>query len=285
MKKLAFLLAAAAAFGAAPFTARLGPVAGSLALIALGIALACAASGGLGALAAAGGSLGAFAAGLLAPSSAALAGAALIGLCFAERTTRVRTRNARLAHAGVALAGGGIAGAVSASFAGSPAGVLAVALVVASVLASLPLLVEADDPLAHALDGAAREVSELVRALLHEGAELRRAADPALLDRKAARQVQTTWASLLRVAEARVRLERAAGRGPGDGERTSPQARVVIETLDRRIAEHVAGLGRALTAADTARAAEVSLDDTALRGVETMGDSFEEVSKAIVDQV
>jgi hypothetical protein len=54
--------------------------------------------------------------------------------------------------------------------------------------------------------------------------------------------------------------------------------------VDQRIGEHVTALTRAYTAIDTARAAEVGLDDAALRGVETVGDSLEEVSKAMVEQ-
>ena len=36
---------------------------------------------------------------------------------------------------------------------------------------------------------------------------------------------------------------------------------------------------------DAARAAEVSIDDAALRGAETMGESLEQVSRAIVEDV
>jgi hypothetical protein len=54
--------------------------------------------------------------------------------------------------------------------------------------------------------------------------------------------------------------------------------------VDERIGEHVKALSRAYTAAGAAQAAEASLDDAALRGVEHAGESLEEVSRAIVDQ-
>jgi hypothetical protein len=53
--------------------------------------------------------------------------------------------------------------------------------------------------------------------------------------------------------------------------------------VDTRIAEHVAALARAYTAVDAARAAELGLDDAALRNAEDIGESLEEVSRAIVD--
>jgi low affinity Fe/Cu permease len=53
--------------------------------------------------------------------------------------------------------------------------------------------------------------------------------------------------------------------------------------VDQRIDEHVAALGKAITAVDTARAAIVGLDDAELRAMDTMGDSLEDVSRAMVE--
>jgi hypothetical protein len=55
--------------------------------------------------------------------------------------------------------------------------------------------------------------------------------------------------------------------------------------VDERIGEHLAALSRAYTAAGAAHAAELSMDDTALRDVESAGESLEQVSRAIVDEV
>jgi hypothetical protein len=79
----------------------------------------------------------------------------------------------------------------------------------------------------------------------------------------------------MRLAEARARLLRAAA---------SPSSTAVVKRVDERIADHVKALARAYTAAGAAKAAEVTLHDAALRGVETAGESLEEVSRAIVDQ-
>jgi hypothetical protein len=280
MKKIAFLLAAALCFGLVPFTPRLGPVAGSVALVALSVLMALAASAAGSALAVAGGALGAFASGILLASSPAAAGAALAGFAFAERSLRVRTQSARLLHVGAAVMGGAAAGQLTMSFAAAATPVRAVAMTVAAVLLALPLLVDADDPLAHALDGAAREIEGPAAASLREAAELRRTVDEELLDAKTARHARGTWASLLRLAEARLRLARS----PMAKKESSP-AEAVLKRVDERIAEHVAALSRAYTAAGAAQAAEASLDDAALRGVENAGESLEQVSRAIVDEV
>ena len=277
MKRIAFFVAAACAFGAMPIVGRLGVVGGSLAFVALGLVLAMAASGGVQALAISGGATGAFAATLLSPVWAPLAGAALVGFAMAERSMRVRDRRARLAHVGLAIVGGAIAGGISNAFVSSSIAVRVVAAVVGAVVVALPLLVEADDPLAHALDAASEGVGEPSRAALRDGAALRRTADDVVLDRPAMRQVRQTWRSLLRLAEARVRLERR--RTPG----IPAASDAVVAMVDDRIRQHVSALTRAFTAHDAARAANVGLDDSALRNVQNVGESLETLSEAIVE--
>lgn len=290
IRKLALFVAAAAAFGLMPHAGALGPVLGAGLPLLLTMALAVAASaagnmgaqpaaplGGAVALPAAGGALGALVGAMLAPLSPVAGGAALAGLAFAERTSRVRGPRARLAHAGATLLAGAVAGAVAASYAGSALGVRAVSLVVVAVLLGLPLLIDADDPTAHALDGLASCAPDPSRSALREGAELRRASGEIPLDRKTAREVRATWRALVELGEARSRLSRVPA-GP------SAQAQAVAKKLDDRIADHVRALTRALTAVDAARAAEVGLNDSALRSVETVGDSFEHVSRTLVEE-
>jgi hypothetical protein len=275
MRKIAFLVAAAACFGLGPFAPRLGPVAGSVALVGLAVCLSLAASGFATSLAVAGGALGAFASGLLGTASPALGGAVLAALCFGERSLRVRGGAARMMHLGAALGAGAMAGSLATAFALSPLPVRAVAITVATVVLALPLLVSADDPVAHALDGLAADLTGSVADALHEAAELRRAAEEDLLDAPTARKVRATWVALVKLAEARGRISRS---------RASQAATAVVKRVDERIAEHVNALSRAYTAAGAAKAAEVTLHDAALRGVETAGESLEEVSRAIVDQ-
>jgi MFS family permease len=296
MKKIAFIVAAASLFALAPIASRFGPVASSVGLVWLGVLLAICASGTAQSMAVASGALGAFGAGILGPVSPAAAGAVLIAAAFAERTTRIRSRTARAVHVLVALVGGGLAGSLSTAFNASSIPVMLVAVVVAAVLAALPLLVEADDPVAHALDAAASEVSEPARSALTQGAELRRQAEEIPLDRAAQDRVKKTWQSLLRLAEARVRLERSRPKtlirigdtapvsaSAGAALAQPSAADAVLGMVDQRLTEHVTVLSKAYTAVDTARAAAVGLDDADLRTVDSMGDSLEDVSRAMVE--
>ena len=300
MKKLAFIVAAASLFALAPIANRFGPVASSVALVWLGVLLAVCASGTAQSIAVASGAFGAFASGILATVSPAAAGAVLVAAAFAERTTRIRSRTARAVHVLVALVGGALAGTLSSSFNASSIPVMGVAILVAAVLSALPLLVDADDPVAHALDQAARAVSEPARAALTSGAELRRNAEEVPLDRATQARVRKTWGSLLRLAEARVRLERsrpkqlvriadAARRlafpAPAALVTTTPPsaADAVLAMVDQRLTEHVTVLAKAYTAVDTARAAAIGLEDADLRTVDSMGDSLEDVSRAMVE--
>jgi len=252
---------------------------GSALLVALGVVLALAASGGVHAAAAASGALGAFASGLLASVSAPIAGATLVTLCFVERTLRVREPRLQVAHLGLAMAGGALGGTVAAAYAGAELSVRLVALVVAGVLSALPLFIEADDARAHALDDLAKRVPEPSRRLLEQGADLCRAVDESLLDRRLRRQVRKSWSKLLQLAQARARLAaRAGGKEAGRGNR---QALAVARLLDQHIARHVAALRRAYTAVDAVQAAEASLDDSALRDVQTQGESLEHVAEAM----
>lgn len=312
MKKLAFVVAAASLFALAPIANRFGPVASSVALVWLGVLLAVSASGSVQSLSVAGGALGAFGSGILAAVSPAAAGAVLVAAAFGERTTRIRSRTARAVHVGMALVGGALAGSLSTAFGAASIPVMAVAILVAAVLSALPLLVEADDPVAHALDEAAAAVAEPSRSVLMQGAELRRSAEEVPLDGATQARVKKTWQSLLRLAEARVRLERSrpktlvrigalvAGPAPAspasspapDAAAPSPStdlvaqpsaADAVLGMVDQRIAEHVTVLSKAYAAVDTARAAAVGLDDADLRTIDSMGDSLEDVSRAMVE--
>ncbi len=299
MKKLAFVVAAASLFAVAPLAERFGSVASSVALVWMAVLLAVCASGTLNAIAVAAGALGALGSGILGSASPGVAGAVLVAAAFAERTLRVRSRNGKALHVGLALVAGGLAGSLAHAFALATMPVFAVSVVVGAVLAALPLLVEADDPVAHALDEAALLVSEPARRSLREGAELRRNAADVPLDRPTQARVRSMWKALLGLADARVRLEKRvpAGRvrvaeavpaSTKDGEappskETKSAADAVLDMLDQRIAEHVTVLGRAFTAVDTAHAAALGLDDGAIAPVAQIGDSLEEVSRAMVE--
>ncbi len=290
MRKIAFLVAAACAFAATPYLKYLGAVPSAVAAVGLGIGLAMAASSGAYAVSIAAGSIGALAAGLLAPVSGPASGAVFLGLVFAERTLRVRGRTSRALHVLLALVGGAIAGGISSAYATASLPVMAVATVVCSVLVALPMLVDADDPIAHALDQAASLVAGRSASLLHEGADLRRSTREIPLETSLHARVEKTWAALLKLADARVKIDRRplptvplslADDTSSDAARSPADA--VLEMVDGRIAEHVKVLARAYTAVNTANAARIGLDDAAVKSVATVGDSLDEVSRTIVE--
>lgn len=310
MKKLAFIVAAASLFALVPLASRFGPIASSLLLVWLGVLLAIFASGTAQSLAIAGGAIGAFGSGVLSSTSPVVAGAVLALCAFGERTTRVRSRTARAVHVLLAVVSGGLAGGLSNAYSTASIPVFVVAAVVAGILVSLPLLVEADDPVAHALAEASTFVSGPSKLALAEGAELRRQAADVPLDRATQARVKTTWQSLLRLAEARVRLERtrppamlrvgelaaapastSAVSDTDGASKTEPStalaapsaADAVLGMIDQRIAEHVSVLAKAYTAVDTVTAARLGVDDAALKNVASIGDSLDDVSRALVE--
>ncbi|MCA9619535.1 MAG: hypothetical protein KC731_10935 [Myxococcales bacterium] len=276
--RIALFVTAAFAFAATSLAGHLGPVLGACLLVAAGIALALAASGTLTAVSAAGGAVGAFASGVLLPVSPVVAGAALVALGYAERSLRVRTTSARALHVALALGTGALAGMVAGHYAAADLSLRAVAVVISAVLVALPQLVEADDPLAYALDGLAEEVGEEPAKAMRAGAELRRTVDESMLDREATRHARATWQSLLRLSQARARLERV-------GVKRRVRRAAVVQRLDERLAEHVTALERMYLAADEASAAEASLNDRALRSVESSGATLETMADALVDEV
>jgi hypothetical protein len=277
MRALTLLFASALAYGLLPFSTRLGTVLGAVIAVGFGVLLALAASFSANAIAVASGAIGAFASGVLSTHAAALAGAVLLGLAFSERTLRVRDRNSRIVHVIVALGAGGLAGHLAMQYAASDVLVRAVVIVIAAVLSAAPLMIPADDPLAHALDDLGGSISGESGQKLSAAAELRRSVDESLLDATGARDARRAWKNLLGLGQARARL--ATAKAPGE------RAQAVIRRVDQRIAEHVDSLTRMYTAADAASAAGLSLDDAALRSVETTLETLDEVSKAMMEEV
>jgi hypothetical protein len=246
MRKLSVLVASALAFGLAPSASTLGLLGGSGALVVLGVLLAIGASEGVSALAVACGALATLAGSVLGTVSPSVGGAVLVGLAYAERTSRVRGPGWRLSHVVATAVAGGAAGSLAASYASATPVVRGVALVVASVLVALPMLIEADDAIAHGLDIAANDVSDPARTLLREGAEIRRESVDSPLDPAAAQLAWKDWRALQRLADARVRLERprrhttlAKEQPSGAEPYRSTTAESPQSLADKRIAERV----------------------------------------------
>jgi len=206
---------------------------------------------------------------LIAPS---LGGAVALLLAYAERTVRVRGMRVRALHLTLAAVAGTAAAALSASYASAPPELLTVAFALVAVLCTVPLLVAADDPRVVALESAASTLGPPLSASLYTAAELLRCEELGLLDRETLVDVRRSWRSLERLVLARLRV-----RGGGE------TARLVTDSLERQIAEHVASLGRAAVAATTVGAAEAGIDDRALRDVRARGEALEERSRAMVE--
>jgi hypothetical protein len=273
----ALLLAAAATmFAVLPHAARGGMILGTLVPMALGIALAVAASGRVSAFSLAVGAIAAFVGQMGWLLSPALGGALLVSLAYTERLMRVREIPGRAIHGALSFVGGACAGALASGYASAPLPVRGVALVVAAVLCAGPLLTAADDARTALLESAAAALTGPVAASLRAGADLLRCADPRLLDRDTASKVKSSWRSLERLVEARLRLQNGAAP-------RSETATLVVTMVERQIIEHVQSLTRAYTAATTKGAAEVGLDDSALQGVHARGEALEEESRAIVE--
>ena len=276
MKKALLLAAAAAAFGLAPDAKPMGQVPGAAWLVLLGVALGLGTSGYVSALAIAFGATAALTGTILGSVSPAVGGAVLVALAYGERTLRVRTAQGKLLHVGAAFGAGALAGTVATAYGTAASAVHVVAVVVSAVLVTLPQLIDADDPLAHSLEGASKLVEGPAKGSLRDGAELRRQATDIPLDDDAQKLVGNTWTPLDKLADVRVRLERTKR----DGNKTSG---AIAEMIDGKIRDHVAALGRVYTAADTKRAATVGLDDLALKNVETASASMDDVSEALAE--
>jgi hypothetical protein len=279
-------------FALLPHTTKVEPLLSAAMLLGLCVLLSVAASASIQSLSLMAGSLAALAAGTVFGTSPALGGALLLGLAYSERTLRVRGRASRAVHVGLALLAGGMAAALAAHYIDIPVTTRIVTAAILAVLVMLPLVVEAEDALAHELDALAHELDGLagkpsaqIAAKLREAAALRRDGDPRLLDVSTQREVSASWRTLLGVARARVRIEIQAPEIQVSSVNRAGSAHrlALIARLESSIEQHVTALGRTFTAAQEVRAVEASLDDSALRNVETSGESLEQMSRALVD--
>ena len=222
--------------------------------------LAVAASALVSSLAIAAGALAAFGGHVLGSAVPAAGGAVLVALAFAERTTRVRGTNARLVHVGASLLTGALAGSLATAYASASPAVRGVAVLVSAVLVSLPLLVEADDPLARDARG---HVEARQRSRARVAPRRRRAAPPGPRRpprrRDRARRARARGA---RSASSPSRASASSARKARVEDASLARGRASSTMLDQRIADHVTALARAYTAVDTAHAAAVGLVTT-----------------------
>lgn len=246
----------------------------ALAAIAAGVAVAWSYEARVHALVVAAGALGALCLIAVGPWSAALGGAGLALLASAPRALRVDGARARGAHAALAVAGGALAATVGVRYGADPsAAVRAASLAVSGLLASLPLLVPAEDPIAHALASLASELGGDVAASLSGAAALRRrTAEGEVLQHLPAEtlaRIDAGWDSLHRTALRRASLgaELAAG----------------AAVVDARIAAHVEVLERIHAAATERLARTLGLDDPGLAAAKLEREGIEAEVRALAE--
>jgi MFS family permease len=277
MRRFAYFIACGLLFATLPSVETLPVLISSALLVAMGVALACAASGRFNALAVAAGAVGAFGSGALRPVVPAAAGALLFALAFGERSLRVRSPAARMAHVGISLVGGALAGQLLAAFSSSNVALWLVSIVVAVALSALPLLLDADDPKAFALDQIAREAPPAAAKLLTDAAELRRNSLDVSLEPSAKASVERSWDALMGLGEARSKLEKTRMRS------ASEAIDSVAKMLEEKMSAHLDALRKAFSAADSMKVFARVADDGALAGVAATGESLEEVSKVLLE--
>lgn len=280
MYRVAFFALAVPLFFLPTMFMSTGHLVGSLLFLGTGVAIAIAASGYRGSLPIAGGALaalfaGALGGGALGVAHASLAAAIFFALVYAERTLRIRSHTGKAVHLALAMGGGALAGTIAESYTSAAFAVHAIASLVAVAVVGLPLLVDADDHVAHNLATLADGVGEPAKAGLVKAASLRRAAADVPLDAATQKDVERTFRSLERLGEARAKLQ--------DSAKTSETAKGVLAMLDTKIDQHVSALQKHLTATMAVRAAEAAKDDGAAANIEAKGSGLEEATKLLAE--
>jgi hypothetical protein len=277
LKRGAFALLVAAYFAAMPYLeTKTGYVTHALLVVALGVLIACAVSGTWSTTAIASGALGAFFHDAMRSDFAILAGAAFAAMVYVERTLQMPTRKRQALHTGLALAGGGLASAVIANYQTAAPSLLAVALAVGVALFCLPLIVDADDPMAQALERTAHLLPASPASALREAAHLKRGSETASISSASRETVQKALESILKLGETRAQITRTIGLSLGD-----EGSRSVAEVLDKKILSHVDVVKRAFAAADAVHAIVRNADTSAVDSLAATGESLDEVRKAL----
>lgn len=259
-----------AALLAAPWSDTLEAPLVAVVAIAVGVSLSGLVSHRFDPLSVSLGALGALAHTALAPQSGELAGGAFLAFVYGPRALRARTATTTMVHMLVSLVSGYVSAAIALRYAHASFVVQIAALVVSGLVASVSVLVPVDDPIAHALSQASRELSEPTRSLLQTAVELRRRADTTheSLSRTARRRLEHVWRTLLNTATARLH--------------TTPTA---APLLDERLRALVHALERVYRACEERTARIAGLDDHALTAARLEGERLEAEVAALEELV
>lgn len=276
LKRMSFVVMVAVVLGATASLDRLSPIPSALLLVASTVLLACSASGGFSWATVSFAAVGAFAGAALRGTSAAAAGAIVLVSVFVERTLRVRGGIGRTVHLGAALLTGGAAMFITETFRVRDPSLFCVAIAVGTALCALPLLIDADDAMAAELDRVSKVVPNPAAEELRAAAQMRRRVKDVVMDADVAKNVEGTFETLLRLAEARVRIQRVS---EVDGD----SGRKVAALVDGKIALCATAIRKAFAASDAVRAYATARDDQELHALSAKSESIEEVSRTLLE--
>ncbi len=274
MRGVATVALMGGALVAAPMMFQMPVGAAAAASIAAGVTVAGVASEGFGALTVAAGALAALTFHGLAGDGATAAGAAFVALALAPRSMRGRTARWRVAHGAVSALAGACAAHVAFTYGGEGSvAVRAAALVVAGLVASVTLLLPADDGIAYALSSQARATPGAAGEHLLRAVSLRRRIEgsPSLeaLDEPTAARLEQAWKALADIAAQRVAMASLNGAS--------------VPVLDGRIEQHVEALERIHGAVDERFARAAGLTDSRLAAARIDGETLETEVRALVE--
>ena len=276
LKRLSFVVLTATVLGATAWFDRLSPIPSALLLVTTTVLLACSASGGFNWATVSFAAIGAFLGAALRGTSFVVAGAVVLAAVFAERTLRVRGGVGRTVHLGASLLAGSAAMFLAQAFGARDMSLFGVAIAVGTALCALPLLIDADDAVAAELDRISKVVPANVAQELRNAAQMRRRAKDVAMDADVAKNVDGTFETLLRLAEARVRVQAAS---ESDGE----SAQKVAALVDGKISLCASAIRKALAASDAVRAYATARDDQELHALSAKSESIEEVSRTLLE--
>lgn len=226
----------------------LSPLAGSLAMVALGSLISIAALRAWSNWSIVAGATGALAYALLAPLSPSLGAACFLLAVFSPRAVRAESWVGAASIAALAFLGGALAELIAVRQAAVDPSTLPVALAMGTVLVSAALLPSIDDGVAFALRSLAWRSHGSTKLQLLRAVAVRRRY-PAMsrgLSRTGRRRVRKAWSNLVRAAELRVEGTRAHA------------------VLDQRIQMYVKALQRATRAACDATHLTATMEDAVL---------------------
>lgn len=276
MKHGSFVVLTALVLGGTASFDRLSAIPSAVLLVGSTVLLASAISGRFNWAAVSFGAMGAFVGAALRTTSFAAAGAVVLACVFAERTLRVRGGIGRAVHAAMALVGGAAAMYLASVFGARDVSLFGVSIAVGTALCALPLLIDADDSLAAELDRISKLVPAAIGGELRGAAQMRRHGKDVVMDADVAKNVDGTFDTLLRLAEARVRIGRATEVDVESGKK-------VAALVDGKIVLCVTAIRKAFAASDTVRAYATAQDDQQLHALSAKSESIEEVNRTLLE--